>query len=739
MNKTIIVSNRLPVHLKISKDTVQVNRSVGGLATGMRSVHQEGNGLWIGWSGLTQEEQSRSLEGKVSAALKAEKCVAVPLQASDIEFYYHGFSNSGLWPLFHYFQAYTAFEKSHWEAYRNVNMKFAEVVLKQAEDGDTIWVHDYQLMLLPELLKEQNPSLTIGFFLHIPFPSYEIFRICPWRDALLKGLLGADLIGFHTYDYVRHFLSSASRITDVDIRFNVLHYKAREIRVDCFPMGIDYNRFHQAALEHQSLPAGERSELLQSLQTNLSTGKLILSIDRMDYTKGIQARIRSFEHFLLKYPQYKEKVRLLMLAVPSREEVAQYQELKKETDELVGRVNGRFATVNWTPIWYFYRSMPFNDLIDLYAWADVALVTPIRDGMNLVAKEYIACRVNNDGVLVLSEMAGAAKELSDALLVNPFNYDELATTLKQAMDMPPCEQSDRMQRMQRRVKCYNVEHWASEFLKALSITRQNVAVHTPALGKATTGAIIARLNKAKKTLILLDYDGTLMGFRNNPSDARPDQQLLELLDQIHTGSTEVVIISGRDRKTLEQWFGQKCYTVITDHGVWMYRKGSWEAIETPMTDWKEHLRPILESFADSTPGSFVEEKEYSLAWHYRMADPELGIIRKNELKAALNAFTTNDMLGVLEGKKVLEIKSSAINKGRAASLLTQQQAYDFIIAIGDDWTDEYMFEQLPDSACTIKVGAGKTAASLFVDTIEEVRPFLLKIAGEISKMTKNTV
>lgn len=732
MNKTIIVSNRLPVHLTVTGDTVLVNRSVGGLATGMRSVHQEGNGLWIGWSGLTQEELSESVEDKVSNALSEEKCIAVPLKALDVKLYYHGFSNGGLWPLFHYFQAYTSFEKSEWEAYINVNMKFAETVLNQAQDGDTIWIHDYQLMLLPQLIKEKNPALTVGFFLHIPFPSYEIFRICPWREELLKGLLGADLIGFHTYDYVRHFLSSASRIANVDIHFNDVHYKGREIRVDCFPMGIDYNRFHQAAVTHQSLPPGERSELLQSLQANLTTGKLILSIDRMDYTKGIQARIRSFEHFLIRYPQYKEKVRLLMLAVPSREDVPQYQELKRETDELVGRVNGRFATVNWTPIWYFYRSMPFDDLIDLYTWADVALITPIRDGMNLVAKEYVACRVNNDGVLVLSEMAGAAKELSDALLVNPFNYDELAQTLKQALEMPPAEQSGRMERMQKRVKRYNVERWASEFQKALLATRQRMISPAQRVDSDVATGIITRFNAAKKRLLLLDYDGTLMGFRNMPCDVKPDEALLSLLDQIHTGTTEVAIISGRDRKTLEQWFGQKNYTMITDHGVWLYRDAGWEAIETPMTGWKEHLRPVMESFADSTPGTFIEEKEYSLAWHYRMADPELGTIRKNELKAALTALTANNTLGVLEGKKVLEIKSSTINKGRAASFLAQQQAYDFVMAIGDDWTDEYMFEQLPDSACTIKVGAGKTSARFFVDSIEEVRPLLQQIACEIS-------
>ena len=470
MNKTIIVSNRLPVSLKIDNQQLHVETSIGGLATGMKSVHSEGNGIWIGWSGLTEEQLDDQLKEEVDKALKKEKCITVSLNENDVENFYYGFSNRTLWPMFHYFMEYTEFELEHWNSYKEVNQKFADAVLKYANDGDTIWVHDYQLMLVPQMIRDKKPNLTIGFFLHIPYPSYEIFRTFPWREELLAGILGADLIGFHTYDYVRHFLSSVKRITGLETKFNDVLYNGRIVKVDSFPMGIDYDRFHEAALEHKTRPEDKKSDLMRKLEEHsqsVTDNKLILSIDRMDYTKGIPNRIRAFEYFLNKYPEYKERVRLVMLAVPSRSNVPQYQKLKSETDELVGRINGQFATVNWTPIWYFYRSMPFEDLIDLYASSDVALITPIRDGMNLVAKEYIASRANHDGVLVLSEMAGAAKEMHEALLINPNNFEQIADTLKQALEMSDDEQHTRIKELKKRISRYNVEKWAEEFMKAL--------------------------------------------------------------------------------------------------------------------------------------------------------------------------------------------------------------------------------------------------------------------------------
>ncbi|MNK21290.1 Trehalose-phosphate synthase [compost metagenome] len=730
MNKTIIVSNRLPVDLRFQNDTLIARASIGGLATGMRSVHSQGNGIWIGWSGLTEDEIATGQHAMVDKALQNEKCIRVPLTEHDIENYYYGFSNKALWPLFHYFQAYTQFELAHWESYKEVNRKFADVVIKHAEKGDTVWVHDYQLLLLPELIRQRRPDLTIGFFLHIPYPSYELFRTCPWRDELLRGLLGADLIGFHTYDYVRHFISSASRIAGLEIQLNEISYGDRTIKVDFFPMGIDYDRYHGAALEHAARPEESKSELMRNIEQHNSTyadGRLVLSIDRMDYTKGIPNRIKAFEYFLNKYPQFIGKVRLVMLAVPSRENVPQYQRLKRETDELVGRINGRLATVNWTPIWYFYRSMAFDDLIDLYVASDVALITPIRDGMNLVAKEYVATRTNGQGVLILSEMAGASKELHEALLVNPNNFEQVADSLKYALEMPLEEQKPRLDALQKRLSRYSVERWAASFMESLLATKNVVAVSpSKRLETGHLEAIHAQFRKAKKRLLLLDYDGTLVGFRNIPAEASPDSQLYALLDALAADdSTEIAIISGRDRAALEGWFGHKNYTLITDHGVWLRKRGEdWISLERLKSGWKEKIQPIMESFADSTPGTFVEEKDHSLAWHYRRADPDLGSLRTMELKHVLTALLANNSLSVLEGNKVLEVKSSNVNKGRAAARLIGGDEYDFILAVGDDWTDEYMFEELPDTAHTIKVGTQKTAARYFANDTLEVRKIL---------------
>lgn len=727
MNKTIIVSNRLPLQVSIQENSLEIVPSVGGLATGMKSVHAEGNGIWIGWSGIPENELSSELSTEVQSKIKNEKCVSVPLTNQDIEEYYEGFSNRALWPLFHYFTEYSNFEQNEWEAYKRVNEKFAEVVIDNLEDGDTVWVHDYQLLLLPQLIKDKKPNTTIGFFLHIPFPSYEIFRTFPWREEILTGMLGADLLGFHTYDYERHFLSSVKRIMRLDVQFNEISYHDRMIKVDSFPMGIDYDKFYNAALEHHS-ESIEKSDLRKRLEEHISEDKkLILSIDRMDYTKGIPNRIKAFEYFLDNYPEYKEKVRLVMLAVPSRSNVPQYQKLKRETDELVGRINGKFATVSWTPIWYFYRSLPFDNLIDLYVSSDVALITPIRDGMNLVAKEYVATRTNGDGVLVLSEMAGSSKEMNEALLINPNSYEDFALSLKRALTMPLDEQKTRIKFLQKRLKRYDVEKWATEFLKSLEDTKN---VKNQKVTKKLTGDYekdyLANFKDNNKRLLLLDYDGTLVGFKDNPQDAKPDEALFNLLDELQKKST-LVLISGRDKDTFQRWFGHKPYNLVTDHGVWLYKNNEWKALERLKTDWMLNIRPILETFVDRTPGTFIETKNYSLAWHYRKADPELAKIRTMELNTVLTSMVANNGLSILKGNKVIEIKSSNVNKGRVVSRLLTQEDYNFVTIIGDDWTDEYMFEEAPESAFTIKVGFTKTKARYQIKNPEHVRELLKKL------------
>ncbi|KPM33154.1 Trehalose-phosphatase [Croceitalea dokdonensis DOKDO 023] len=730
MSKTIIISNRLPVQLQISDGGLSAIPSVGGLATGMKSVHSGDDSLWIGWSGLTDEDIPNILEPQIDHALRELNCSKVRLNKSDIEGYYFGFSNRTIWPLFHYFLEYSEFELDFWESYKAVNQKFADAIIEAADEDDIIWVHDYQLLLVPEMVKAKRPNATIGFFLHIPFPSYEIFRTLPWREHILRGLLGADLIGFHTYDYERHFLSSVRRLLGLDVSFNDIYLEDRVIKVDSFPMGIDYHKFSEAAKKSIALQGKHRSDLQKKLDEHKRSApgtKLIVSIDRLDYSKGIAKRINAFEYFLNKYPEYKEKVRLIILAVPSRSNVPQYQLLKREIDELVGRINGELSTVNWTPIWYFYRSLPFENLIDLYTSSDIAWLTPLRDGMNLVAKEYIATRTDKTGVLILSEMAGSANEMNEALLINPNNFEEQADTLKQAITMPKEEQMARNMFLQKRLQRYNVEVWANEFMNSLKSQRKAVGTF---VSEKMTGTILdwitTKYNSSKNRLLFLDYDGTLTGFHKDPQKASPDKELYEILDALHhQENTTVFLISGRDKTTFSKWFLDRKYNMIVEHGVWISTKGEdFKMLEKVKGDWMEKIRPVLESFVDRTPGSFIEEKNYSLAWHYRNTDPDFGQKRATELNTVLRSLIGNDDISVLNGNKVMEVKSSNVNKGRASVRMLSQADYDFVFAIGDDWTDEFMFEELPDSTITVKVGLQKTQAKYHVEGPKKVRELL---------------
>ena len=730
MSKTIIISNRLPLKISLEDNKLRVTPSVGGLATGLKSFHKDGDSIWIGWSGLTEEEIPDHLEDEVKEKARAEDCVAVNLTEEEVEGFYYGFSNRTIWPLFHYFMEYTEAENDFWETYKQVNVKYAKEVLKYYEEGDRVWVHDYQLLLVPKLIRDEEPEAIIGFFNHIPFPSYEVFRTLPWRESVLEGMLGADLIGFHTYDYERHFLSSVSRILRHQVDFNEITLPERIVKVDSFPMGIDYKKFEQAALNHFRGSEDEQSELQRRLDLHLEAtpdAKLILSIDRLDYSKGIANRIRAFEYFLEKYPEFIEKVRLVMLAVPSRSNVPQYQRLKREIDELVGRINGKFSTVSWTPIWYFYRSMPFDNLIDLYTSCDIALLTPIRDGMNLVAKEYIATRTDHTGVLILSEMAGAAHEMNEALIINPNNFDQIALTLKEAINMPKEEQIERNKILQKRLKRYDVEKWAKDFMAALINTEDNRrSFESIRISSKVAEQLVDDYKSSEKRVLFLDYDGTLVDFVDKPEDAKPDQELIDLVTQLNNQkNTDVVIISGRDKETLGEWWKGTSIELISEHGAWMRQKNcEWELSENVKNEWMDAVRPVIESFVDRTPGTFLEEKNYSLAWHYRKADPELGDIRANELSNTLKGLVSNRGLSVLAGNKVLEIKSSGVNKGKASSKKLVGQNYDFIFAIGDDWTDEYMFEELPKKSYTVKVGIKKTSANYYVNDTKRVREIL---------------
>ncbi len=725
MPRLIIVSNRLPVAVEKRAGTVSVKRSVGGVATGLGSFHAKHDSLWIGWADLPEARISAEERQRIRSELALEhRCVPVFLSAADVRGFYAGFSNGTAWPLFHHFSRYAKFDSQEWSAYERVNREYCDAVLEVTRPGDVIWIQDYQLMLLPKLLRERLPDAAIGFFLHIPFPSFEVFRILPWRREVLEGLLGSDLIGFHTYDYVRGFLGSTRRILGLEDQQGRLIVDERLVSVDAFPMGIDYDVYAKGAASPKT---AKRAALIAGDDDGR---KVILSVDRLDYTKGVPERLAAYDAFLERYPEWRHAVSLICVVVPSRTKVEEYRKLKAEVERLVGSINGRHGSIAWTPIRYLYRALSFGALSALYAASDVGLVTPLRDGMNLVAKEYVASRDDAGGVLVLSEMAGAAQELGEAVLVNPYDRDGMVEALHQSLTMPLDEQRRRMASMQQRVSRYTVTRWANEFLESLErVKLLQVGYDEHLLHAPSRDRLVAAYRSAKNRLLMLDYDGTLVPFAARPRHAQPTPKIHDLLQRLAADDrNEVVVISGRERTSLEDWLGDLPIDMVAEHGVWLRgRAGQWVTSE-PMTDeWKPRVAAILDLFVDRTPRSFVEVKDFSLAWHYRAIHPELAATRVAELKEALIGVTEDLGLSVMEGNKVLEIKSARVNKGTAAHRWMCRDDRDFVFAIGDDRTDEDMFEMAPENAWTIKVGMGATYARFSVRGVADVHDLLARM------------
>ncbi|HDS06173.1 MAG TPA: bifunctional alpha,alpha-trehalose-phosphate synthase (UDP-forming)/trehalose-phosphatase [Bacteroides sp.] len=741
MNRLLIVSNRLPVSVAQSKDGIKVTPSVGGLATGMKSIYKNMESTWIGWPGIDRSTLSGKDEARVTEQLEEEHCRALYIDKKDMDAYYYGFSNKTIWPLFHYFPQYTVYDRDYWETYRKVNRMFADKIMEMIKKDDHIWIHDYHLLLLPNMIKEAHPETTIGFFNHIPFPSYELFRLLPWREEILAGMLGADLIGFHSYDYQRHFSSCVRRLFGYDYELNQFNLGHRIIRVDSFPMGIDYEKYSSAAgkiKKHGGHKKPKLQEDIERFHQLISGRKLILSIDRMDYSKGIPNRLHAFRRFLEKYPDYHGKVSLVMLTVPSRSKVDQYRLLKREVDELVGKINGTYGDLNWTPVWYFYRSMSFENLILLYHYADIGLITPLRDGMNLVAKEFIATKTAGTGVLILSEMAGSAKEMSEAILINPNNREEMAEAIRAAIEMPVKEQKERNQQIQKRLKRYTVQKWAREFMDGMQeVNTLQQKYSSKKMNAQVTGSILDRFSRSEKRILFLDYNGTLVTSKKAREYAEPDRELYELLDRLVDRSIDIVLMSSRDQQTMEKWFGDREVMLFAEHGMWKKTgDGGWQQTSKPLSSlWKESIRPAMETYVDRTPGSYLEEMNNVLSWHYEKADPDHGIIRARDLKDELTARIINMELQIVEGRDVIEIKPSGMNKGIAALDAIAGRNYDFIMAVGDDWTDETMFELLPVDAITLRVGMKKTQAKYNCESYRDVRKLLKRMSED--PLTRN--
>ncbi|MGZ3937752.1 MAG: bifunctional alpha,alpha-trehalose-phosphate synthase (UDP-forming)/trehalose-phosphatase [Flavisolibacter sp.] len=736
MPRLIIVSNRLPFAVENQDGEISVRQSSGGLVSAIKSYIERNkeqyhfaDKVWIGSMDCNEEDWRTAVErGLVPDDIDVQPIF--PERTAYTNFY-SGFSNSVLWPLFHYFPSLVEFKKEYFKDYKRINQLFADTIKQAYQQGDVIWIHDYQLIMVSDMLRRVLPDATIGFFLHIPFPSYEIFRLLPreWKQQLLQGMMGADLIGLHTHDYGQHFIQSAKMILQVESQFNAVYYGNRMVRVDQFPIGIDYQKFRDACIDETVVGICTR------LEETFYNQKIIFSVDRLDYTKGISYRLSGFEHFLETHPEFREKIVFILNIVPSRDTISSYNDMKKSIELQVSTINGRFSTLHWQPIIYRYNHLDFEDLCALYQAADVALITPLRDGMNLVAKEYIASCIDK-GVLILSELTGAASELNEALLVNPTDTDEVANAIYSALTMPLVEQRSRLSYMQRRIAEYDVQKWIKDFMDQLIITKKDQeSLKVNILKENHIEKIVADFNKAKKRCILLDYDGTLAPYQKLPSMAAPSEELMQLLKQLtQDPSNEIVIISGRDVKTLEKWLGELPLNMIAEHGACVkYRDEDWKEQVPINTEWKEQVRPLMQLFVDRCAGSFIEEKKSTLAWHYRNTNQELGFMRSRELRNALLQLTANTPLQVVDGNKVLEVRMVGVDKGMAAVSMIAGFEPDFILCIGDDVTDEDMFRAMRDKGYTIKIGRANTSAQYTILSQKEVFPFLKRFVETIQQ------
>ncbi len=706
--RLLLVANRLPVTVQRGDDGDSLQPSAGGLAHALWPMHARGDSLWIGWTGEAADDGG---DGQpIAARLRHDGLIPVAIPSALADAFYRGFSNSVLWPLFHYFPHLAVLDRGFWEAYRKVNQLFAQAVARVWRPGDVIWVHDYHLMLLPGMLRERRPQARIGFFLHTPFPSAEIFRILPWRREILQGVVGADLVGFHVYDYLRHFRITAIRVLGVEGEGDHLLVEGRTVRLGTFPVGIDAERFRLALARDD-----EARAQLASLPGELKGRRLVLGVDRMDYTKGIPERLAGYERFLERFPRHHGQVELIQIGVPTRTGVEQYRALRGQVEGIVGRINGRFGTSDWTPVKYIFRPVPFPRLCAFYRHAHVALVTPLRDGMNLVAKEYLACKADGgDGVLVLSEFAGAAAELAEALLVNPFDTDAIAGAIHRALTMPAAERRWRLSHLLGRLAQAQARPWGETFVAALRSEGGSAQVYPPRLDGDERERLLGAWRKAGGRALVLDYDGTLSEITPRPELARPDRPLLQLLRRLAgVSGVEIAVVSGRDRDTLDRWLGTLPVTLTAEHGRWLRDPGrGWEDMLAGCApDWLPAVRRILDETTAATPGSFVEMKSASAAWHYRGANSEQADLRVRELAERLARLRADPPIELVHGKKVLEARVRGVSKGSVLlTWLAGKPAMDFLLVAGDDQTDEEMFERLPPNAWSVHVGSKPSRA-----------------------------
>lgn len=685
----VVVSNRLPFRIERRSGDLHLTRSPGGLVSALEPVLNDRGGIWVGWPGISREETDAAGGLELPSDGRVEYR-AVPLSGHEVSLYYGGFANRTLWPLFHYFVGRTSIQGNTWRVYERVNERFAQIAAAELDPTALVWIHDYQLLRVPHYLRRLSAGSRIAFFLHIPFPAADVFRVLPWARSLLRGMLAADMVGFQVTSYAEHFLICAERLLgcEVDRSAGIVRFEGREVSVQAHPISIDAAHLEDLAKRETVPPQRRRSDGVQE----------ILGVDRLDYTKGIHERLLAVERLLERHPSYRRGLLFTQLLVPSRERVAEYAALKKQIDETVGRINGRFSEPGWSPIRYLVRSLPPEELVPLYRQANIALVTPLRDGMNLVAKEYAIAQVENDGVLILSEMAGAAEELQEAVIVNPFDIDAVADALHLALSMPEDERRARMSALRDRVRGNDVHAWVQHFLDSAE-TASHRAVETAVSPVDQVRRRLAPWLAQRPTVALfLDYDGTLTPTTRRPEDAQLSDLARQTLDQAaRRPNLDTIIVSGRALADVQRLVGVPGLTYVGNHGF---------EIEGPGISYRHdganRFQEALDAAAQDLArlgiaGAWVERKGATLTYHFRDAARALQRDAERRAQTVLRQRQLRVGVGkcVVEGRPPVEW-----HKGHAVlHVLVRRHGANWpsrvrALYIGDDITDEDAFRSL---------------------------------------------
>ena len=726
--KLIIVSNRLPFKIEKKGGRYEVRQSSGGLVSAISSLPKESGIVWIGAADFREEAW---LEYQRTASDSGHyDIVPLFLDKRTERLYYNGFSNAMIWPLFHYFPSFAEYDAEYYEAYKAINRQFSEKIKSIAGADDLVWVHDYHLMLVPGFLKQGARPLSSSFFLHIPFPSYEIMKLIPedWRNEILNSLLSADVVGFHTKEYVSHFKNSLSFFLGCECTNGTVNLNGHTTLIKDYPISIDFEQFNRGF----DKPEVAKGRAL--IRQKYSNAKIIFSLDRLDYSKGVINRLLAYEKLIQSNVSVRGQVVFIINVVPSREEISKYAERKKMIEENISRINGLYGSIHWQPIIYQYRHLGFDELLACYTACDVALVTPLRDGMNLVAKEFVASRKDKRGVLILSEFAGASNELGGAILVNPNDLELMQTAILKAIRLKAAGQEGRISDMQRHLETHDIQAWLHDYMQDMrQVKLQNVGAAPRIMSFDDKVSIFEHYRAARRRLILLDYDGTLIRFYNRPEEAVPGEMIRELLHRLAENPlNRVVLVSGRDAATLSRWFGSTGVDIAAEHGsIYLpYSEKRTGLPEVTPPAWKAGVKALMQKYTGQVAGSFIEEKDYTIAWHYRASEDITVEASRLKLSKELTILNEKKEFDILLGNKVLEVKNVHVNKGKFVSDLILSEDFDFVVAIGDDVTDEDMFGVLTAAhQYSIKVGLSASRARFNLININNVLSFLDQLSA----------